>query len=269
MVQSSSTYNYLQESISSLCKNLLQKRRLPAIAAAEERLSKQQSGNLKWQQDSFHHILNLMGLCKEGIVPHSQLSAFRSHLLDSLVADHDHSSILRDKLIFLQELLYSNCISEEEYHSSKGPLLQRLAAQGAEIEARNVIVRPKKQSSEQEWSVIDLEDENPNPKQNRGEKQTLWLSTENPFWRETNPNSSSSFSSGGGGEKSQKKKKKALSRYLLFGAEEVRGMGFGGLRKKWNRAESKDETDGSLVGVQFSLVPQTSQRGSQQMLSRV
>ncbi|KAE8735428.1 hypothetical protein F3Y22_tig00000340pilonHSYRG00376 [Hibiscus syriacus] len=71
--------------------------------------------------------------------------------------------ILRDKLLFLQELLYAKCISEEEYHSSKRPLLQRLAVQGAAIESRDVIVsKPKysREDREEEWSVIDLKDEN-------------------------------------------------------------------------------------------------------------
>ncbi|XP_027072441.1 uncharacterized protein LOC113774996 [Coffea eugenioides] len=159
-------YSSLQDSIASLCKNILpfsfKKRRLPAIAAAEQRLSKQQADNLKWQQDSFHQILKLMGLCKEGILPETEVSAFRSHLLDTLIAsplDHEHSSILRDKLLFLQELLYAKCISEDEYHSSKRPLLQRLAVQGAEIEARDIIVGAQKESSDEVWSVIDLKDE--------------------------------------------------------------------------------------------------------------
>ncbi|MCD9644833.1 hypothetical protein HAX54_033282 [Datura stramonium] len=159
-------YSSLHDSITSLCKTILpfpfKKRRIPAIAAAEQRLSKQQSDNIKWQQESFHQILNLMGLCKEGILAESEVSAFRSHLLDTLIAspaDHEHSSILRDKLIFLQELLYANCISEEEYHSSKRPLLQRLAVQGAEIETKHVIVGSKKEATDDEWSVIDLKDE--------------------------------------------------------------------------------------------------------------
>lgn len=102
-------YTSLQDSITSICKTILpfslKKRRHPAIAAAEQRLSKQQSDNLKWQQDSFHHILNLIGLSKEGIVPANEVSTFRTHLLDTLVAspaDHEPPSILRDKLIFLQ-----------------------------------------------------------------------------------------------------------------------------------------------------------------------
>ncbi|XP_006359527.1 uncharacterized protein [Solanum tuberosum] len=159
-------YSSLHDSITSLCKTILpfpfKKRRIPAIAAAEQMLSKQQSDNIKWQQESFHQILNLMGLCKEGILAESEVSAFRSHLLDTLIAspaDYEHSSILRDKLIFLQELLYAKCISEEEYHSSKRPLLQRLAVQGAEIEAKHVVVGSKRETTDDEWSVIDLKDE--------------------------------------------------------------------------------------------------------------
>ncbi|XVE98473.1 hypothetical protein REPUB_Repub03eG0109400 [Reevesia pubescens] len=160
-------YSTLHDSITSLCKTILpfsfKKRRLPAV---EHRLSKLQSDNLKWQQDSFHQILNLMGLHKEGILGEAEVAAFRTHLLETLIAsppELEQTVILRDKLVFLQELLYAKCISEEEYHSSKRPLLQRLAVQGAEIEARNVIVaNPKdsKENQEEEWSVIDLEDEN-------------------------------------------------------------------------------------------------------------
>ncbi|KAH6772379.1 hypothetical protein C2S51_010783 [Perilla frutescens var. frutescens] len=159
-------YSSLHESITSICKTVLpfslKKRRLPAIATSEQRLSKQQSDNLKWQQDSFHQILNLIGLCKEGIVPLNEVSAFRTHLLETLIAspiDHEPPLILRDKLIFLQELVYAKCISEEEYHASKRPLLQRLAVQGAEIEARDVIVGAHKEASNDEWSEIDLKDD--------------------------------------------------------------------------------------------------------------
>ncbi|KAF4346386.1 hypothetical protein G4B88_018316 [Cannabis sativa] len=162
-------YSSLHDSITSLCKTILpfnfKKKRLQG---AEQKLSKLQSDNLKWQQDSFHQMLNLMGLHKEGILAETEVSAFRTHLLDTLIAspaEQEQTVILRDKLLFLQELLYAKCISSEEYHSSKRPLLQRLAVQGAEIEAKDVIVGatprdPKEHSSEEEWSVIDLKDEN-------------------------------------------------------------------------------------------------------------
>ncbi|KAL3629649.1 hypothetical protein CASFOL_026871 [Castilleja foliolosa] len=203
------TYTSLQDSIASICKTILpfsfkKRQRLPAIAAAEQRLSKQQSDNLKWQQDSFHQILNLMGLAKEGIVSENEVSAFRSHLLETLITspiDYEPPVILRDKLIFLQsdlansvfvsdgffvqfdvllsakknpffimgfwqdcefvasELLYAKCISEEEYHASKRPLLQRLAVQGAEIDARDVVIGAQNETSNNEWSVIDLKDD--------------------------------------------------------------------------------------------------------------
>ncbi|KAK9268314.1 hypothetical protein L1049_000062 [Liquidambar formosana] len=156
-------YSSLHDSITSICKTILpfsfKKRRLPA---AEQKLSKQQSDNLKWQQDSFHQILNLMGLHKEGILSETEVSAFRSHLLDTLIASpayQEQPAILRDKLLFLQELFYAKCISVDEYHSSKRPLVQRLAVQGAEIEARDIIVAGPKDNSEEEWSVIDLRDE--------------------------------------------------------------------------------------------------------------
>ncbi|KAL8488475.1 hypothetical protein ACS0TY_024665 [Phlomoides rotata] len=157
-------YSSLHDSITSICKNILpfsfKKRRLPAIAAAEKLLSKQQSDNLKWQQESFHQILNLMGLCKEGILHEDEVSAFRSHLLETLIAspiDYEPPVILRDKLIFLQELLYSKCISEDEYHASKRPLLQRLAVQGAEIGETDVIVAPQTKISNEEKCLVNTE----------------------------------------------------------------------------------------------------------------
>ncbi|KAJ8753260.1 hypothetical protein K2173_017878 [Erythroxylum novogranatense] len=159
-------YSTLHDSITSLCKTILpfslKKKRLPA---AEHRLAKLQSDNLKWQQDSFHQILNLMGLHKEGILAENEVAAFRTHLLETLIAsppEHEQAAILRDKLVFLQELLYAQCISEDEYHSSKRPLLQRLAVQGAEIEARDVVVagqKDPKEKTDEVWSVIDLKDD--------------------------------------------------------------------------------------------------------------
>lgn len=50
-------------------------------------------------------MLNLMGLCKEGILAEHEVSAFRSHLLETLIAstaDQEQPVILRDKLLFLQ-----------------------------------------------------------------------------------------------------------------------------------------------------------------------
>lgn len=102
-------YTSLHDSITSICKNIIpfsfKKKRLPAIAAAEQRLSQQQSDNIKWQQESFHQIHKLMGLSKEGILPEAEVSVFRTHLLETLVASHvdyEPALILRDKLIFLQ-----------------------------------------------------------------------------------------------------------------------------------------------------------------------
>jgi hypothetical protein len=60
---------------------------------------------LKWQQESFHRILNLIGLQKEGILQESEVSAFRSELLETLIkspVDQEQPTVIRDKLIFLQ-----------------------------------------------------------------------------------------------------------------------------------------------------------------------
>ncbi|XP_076931472.1 uncharacterized protein LOC143596633 [Bidens hawaiensis] len=202
-------YSSLQDSITSICKNILpfsfKKRRLPAIAAAEQRLWKQQSDNLKWQQESFHQILNLMGLCKEGILAEAEVSGFRAHLIETVVTvdEVEQPVILRDKLIFLQELLYANCISEDEYHASKTPLLQRLTAQGVKIDPKDVVLAgPQQKNPNDEWSVIDLQDsgsKNKSKQQKSTIKQvkaaashknmkdenftpSLAISQENPFW---------------------------------------------------------------------------------------
>lgn len=98
----------LHRSLTSFCKktflpfSFTKKRQLPAV---ELRLSRQQSDNLKWQQDSFHRMLNLMGLCNEGILGESDVTAFRIHLLETLIAaplNNEPPDILTDKLVFLQ-----------------------------------------------------------------------------------------------------------------------------------------------------------------------
>lgn len=55
---------------------------------------------------------------------------------------------------WMQELLYAKCISEEDYYASKRPLMERLSAQGSEIEGKDA----KGKSLEQEWSIIELKD---------------------------------------------------------------------------------------------------------------
>ncbi|KAH9297201.1 hypothetical protein KI387_028883, partial [Taxus chinensis] len=151
----------------------------------EQRCAQQQSENLKWQQDVFHRILKTIGLHKEGIVSEEELGATRSELLDALIASPEEGewpALTRDKLIFLQELFYAKCISEEDYHLSKRPLLLRLAVQGAEIDSRDVLLRgspipyapyavstehddalqalPKSLSKQQtEWSVVEFKED--------------------------------------------------------------------------------------------------------------
>ncbi|EPS68849.1 hypothetical protein M569_05918, partial [Genlisea aurea] len=129
-------YTSLHDSIASICRTILpfslKKKRLTAIAAAEQQLEKQQSENLKWQQDCFHQILRLKGLCREGIIAEDRVSDFRAHLLETLVsspAEYEASVILKDKLTFLQELVYMKCISEEEYDGARKPLLARFEGQ--------------------------------------------------------------------------------------------------------------------------------------------
>jgi predicted ATPase with chaperone activity len=46
-----------------------------------------------------------MGLHKEGILAENEVSAFKTHLLETLIAsplEHEQAVILRDKLVFLQ-----------------------------------------------------------------------------------------------------------------------------------------------------------------------
>lgn len=100
-------YSSFQDTLTSVCKSILlpfslkKNRRL----TGDQKLAKRQSDNLKWQQESFHRILNLIGLQKEGIVPESEVSAFRSHLIDTLIAspsEQEAVGVVRDKLLFLQ-----------------------------------------------------------------------------------------------------------------------------------------------------------------------
>ncbi|KAG8057734.1 hypothetical protein GUJ93_ZPchr0002g26557 [Zizania palustris] len=163
-------YSGLQDTIASLCKSILPfsfrgGRRLTADQAAARR----HADALKWQQESFHRILHLSGLHREGIVPASDVDAFRADMLANLAAPSAHPdqpAILRDKLLFLQELLYVKCISAAEYNSTKMPLAQRLAALGVVVECPDADVsdggaaEPASLSVE-EWSEIDLRDPPP------------------------------------------------------------------------------------------------------------
>ncbi|XP_047182904.1 uncharacterized protein LOC124849085 [Vigna umbellata] len=160
-------YSTLHDSITSLCKTILPLGlKKKCLVSAEHTLWKLQSDNLKWQQDSLHQILNLMALHKDDILSEDEVSAFRAHLLDTLLAspppEQDHASIIKDKLMFLQELLHAKCISEGECQSSRRPLLVRLAVQGGEIEGREVIsagLTDTRENPEEEWSDIDLKDD--------------------------------------------------------------------------------------------------------------
>jgi len=100
-------YSTLHDSITSLCKTIIPlgiKKR--CLVSAKHSLWKLQSDNLKWQQDSLHQILNLLALHKDDILSEAEFSAFRTHLLDTLLAappqQQDHAAIIKDKLMFLQ-----------------------------------------------------------------------------------------------------------------------------------------------------------------------
>lgn len=100
-------YSTLHDSITSLCKTILPlglKKR--CLVSAEHRLWQLQSDNLKWQQDSLHQMVNLMALYKDDILSEAEVLAFRTHLLDTLLASpppqQDQPLIIKDKLMFLQ-----------------------------------------------------------------------------------------------------------------------------------------------------------------------
>lgn len=93
-------------------------------------------------------------------------------------------------------MLHSKCISSEEYHTFKRPLLQRLAILGEEISSQDIKMgnpesvvatqktMRKEQEEEEEWSVIDLQDpttENPSekPKHKNPIKQLIKSSNKN------------------------------------------------------------------------------------------
>uniref|UniRef100_A0A0D9XGM8 Uncharacterized protein n=1 Tax=Leersia perrieri TaxID=77586 RepID=A0A0D9XGM8_9ORYZ len=170
-------YSGLQDTIATLCKSILpfgsfrSGRRLTADQAAARR----HADAIKWQQESFHRILHLSALHREGIVPASDVDAFRADMLAALAAaplppaHPDPPAILRDKLLFLQELLYAKCISAAEYNSTKRPLAERLAAFGVVVECPDadvgddggVAAATSSSSAVEEWSEIDLRDPPP------------------------------------------------------------------------------------------------------------
>ncbi|KAJ1290784.1 hypothetical protein BS78_02G269700 [Paspalum vaginatum] len=151
-------YSGLQDTIASLCKSILPSFRVGRRLTADQAASRRHAEQLKWQQESFHRILHLAALHREGIVPASDVAAFRGPMLAALVAPPQHPeqpAVLRDKLLFLQELLFAKCISAAEYNASKAPLVQRLAALGVVVDC------PDAEVSAEEWSEIDLRDPTP------------------------------------------------------------------------------------------------------------
>ncbi|OEL25550.1 hypothetical protein BAE44_0013432 [Dichanthelium oligosanthes] len=153
-------YSGLQDTIASLCKSILPSFRVGRRLTADQAAARRHAEQLKWQQESFHRILHLAALHREGIVPASDVAAFRGPMLAGLVAppppQHpEQPAVLRDKLLFLQELLYAKCISAAEYNASKAPLVERLAALGVVVDC------PDAEVSAEEWSDIDLRDPPP------------------------------------------------------------------------------------------------------------
>lgn len=68
-------------------------------------------------------------------------------------------------------MFYAKCISANEYHLSKRPLLQRLAVRGVEIDCKDVIIGNPTTGPEEEWTEIELRDkESPAP----AEKTKHW-----------------------------------------------------------------------------------------------
>ncbi|XP_024541466.1 uncharacterized protein LOC9656315 [Selaginella moellendorffii] len=85
----------------------------------------------------------MKGLFQEGLVSESDVTSLRQKILDNIDVCYDggeYPQVTRDKLLFLQELLCARCISEEEYPAVKKSLLYRLAAQGAEINASDIVL---------------------------------------------------------------------------------------------------------------------------------
>ncbi|KAM0897911.1 hypothetical protein ACQ4PT_022244 [Festuca glaucescens] len=151
-------YSGLQDTIASVCKSIFSRpgRRLTADQAAARR----HADALKWQQESFHRILHLSALHREGIVPAADVQAFRASVFAALASlpspqNPDHPPVLRDKLLFLQELLRAKCISPAEFNAAKRPLVHRLAALGVAVDCPDADAG---RSSAEEWAEIDLRD---------------------------------------------------------------------------------------------------------------
>lgn len=149
-------YSGLQDTIASVCKSIFSRpgKRLTADQAAARR----HADALKWQQESFHRILHLSALHREGIVPAADVHAFRASVLAALASpptpqNPDHPPVLRDKLLFLQELLRAKCVSPAEFNAAKRPLVQRLAALGVAVDCPDADA-----GRSEEWAEIDLRD---------------------------------------------------------------------------------------------------------------
>ncbi|KAJ7541740.1 hypothetical protein O6H91_10G074100 [Diphasiastrum complanatum] len=137
----------LQESAALLCKPLVQKFissfKLREDDTPEAKKAGQQAQNLKWQQEMLHQLLKMVRLHSEGLVNETEVLSLRESILNEVTSLHDKGEwpeLTRDKLLFLQDLFYTNCISEADYHEAKGLLIIRLIAQGAEMDLNDIIL---------------------------------------------------------------------------------------------------------------------------------
>ncbi|GJX75963.1 hypothetical protein Tco_0322774 [Tanacetum coccineum] len=142
------------------------------------------SPNLKFTSVVANDVL-LEGETKED----NQILLLKSRKLSLFFVSEDE-----DETLWPSELLYANSISEDEYHASKTPLLQRLKVQGAKIDPKDVVIAgPKHKDPNNECSVIDLQDsgsKNKLKQQNSGIKQVNGVASV------LGPSSSSSFKNG-------------------------------------------------------------------------
>eukprot|EP00249_Psilotum_nudum_P027566 c35401_g1_i1 orf=154-1965(+) len=150
MAVAAAAHKALQESASALYRSvtpILERygtfRRVEDFGPEAKRAA-QQAENLKMQQEMFHRLLNLLCLFREGLATDQELASSRLEILGTIKSSHEDgewAEFTRDKLVFLQELLLAGCISEDDYHDAKRPLILRLAKQGAQIYAQDVIFK--------------------------------------------------------------------------------------------------------------------------------
>lgn len=87
----------------------------------------------------------MQNMVREGLLTKEEYNKHKMTLLNDLATENPEGewpSLTRSKLLFLQDLLQTDVITERDYHEAKRPVLRRLAEMGAEVDSEDFVMDP-------------------------------------------------------------------------------------------------------------------------------